>query len=424
MRVLWLCSKPLSDEETRSTATWLDTMAHGLLDSGNVELGIIATAPVSQFERLDYRQVKQWRVPFNCRRGADGLPTAAILGRILDAGREFAPDLVHAWGTEGFWGLIPARGLMPGPALLEMQGLKAAIAPVFDGHLTWREQLGCVGFKEVVKFRSIAKSRRSFAEWGHREQEMIRGIADVSVQSPWMAAWIRSINPAAKVRPVDIVLRKPFYEAPAWCHQGPPILFTSAAYALPFKGLHVAVRAAALLKREWPSVRLRIAGAHQLKGVRADGYTTWVARLIRQYGLTEHVDWLGPLAAHQIVEELSHASVMIVPTFVENCCTSMQEAMAVGTPVVASYAGGIPSLAQDEQSCLFFPPGDEVMCASQVERILSDSDLATRLSANAREVAKVRNDRERIVRRQLEIYREIAGREALAARPAIGGVTP
>jgi L-malate glycosyltransferase len=75
--------------------------------------------------------------------------------------------------------------------------------------------------------------------------------------------------------------------------------------------------------------------------------------------------------------------------------------------VVAAYAGGIPSLAKDEESCLFFPPGDETLCASQLARLLSEQDLASRLSRESRKIAAIRNDRPRIVGRQLEIYRQI-----------------
>ncbi len=133
----------------------------------------------------------------------------------------------------------------------------------------------------------------------------------------------------------------------------------------------------------------------------------WVNRMIQQLGLADAVEWLGPLDAEQIVAELKNAAAVVIPTFIENCCTAIQETMAVGTPVVASYAGGIPSLGKDEESCLFFPPGDEVMCAYQLERVLTDRELAQRLSRQSREIAAVRNDLPSLVQRQLKIYQEV-----------------
>ena len=47
------------------------------------------------------------------------------------------------------------------------------------------------------------------------------------------------------------------------------------------------------------------------------------------------------------------------------------------------------------------------MCAYQIERVLLEQALAERLSRQAREVALVRNNRERIVRQQIEIYKQV-----------------
>lgn len=47
------------------------------------------------------------------------------------------------------------------------------------------------------------------------------------------------------------------------------------------------------------------------------------------------------------------------------------------------------------------------MCAYQLERVLTDPELALRLSRESRKIATVRNDRQRIVQRQLEIYRQV-----------------
>ena len=130
MKILWLCNCPLSDSDAGETGAWQGAMACGLLDSGAVELGIIATGPVKQFTRRDYRQVKQWLVPAGSPLGSDGLPSPSLVRAIVAAAGEFSPDLIHIWGTENFWGLLPARGLLKYPSLLEIQGLKGPYSKV------------------------------------------------------------------------------------------------------------------------------------------------------------------------------------------------------------------------------------------------------------------------------------------------------
>ena len=135
----------------------------------------------------------------------------------------------------------------------------------------------------------------------------------------------------------------------------------------------------------------------------------WVNRMVQELGVGDAIDWLGPLDGREIVHELRGAAAALIPTFIENCCTAMQEAMAIGTPVVVSFVGGIPSLARDEESCLFFPPDDDALCAFQLERAITDGQLAGKLAVEARKIAALRNDRGRILARQLHIYDEVVG---------------
>jgi len=398
----------LSDLDTGGTGTWLGAMARGLLDSGAVELAIIATGPVSQFTRSDHRQVNQWLVPGNISLGRDGLPPAPLVQDIVGAVQDFSPDIVHTWGTEAFWGLLPARGLLTYPSLLLIQGLKGPIARIFAGQLTLSEQIRCIGIKEVLKRRTMRAERRDFERWALREEEMIRGHRFIDAQSSWGAAHVKALNPGARLFSNDLPLRGAFYGGDGWRPSGgPPIVFCTAAYTSPFKGLHVAIRALASVRMRIPDVRLRIAGPHQRPGIRQDGYIRWINRLIRQLGLVDAIEWLGPLNAEQLVGQLRAAAAVVIPTFIETYCVVFAEAMSIGTPVVVSYAGGTSSLGKDEDSCLFFAPGDAAMCAYQLERLLTDGELALRLSRESLKIAKVRSDHQQIVQRQLEIYRQI-----------------
>lgn len=408
MKIMWLCYNPLSDLDSGKTGTWLDAMARGLLDSGVIELGIIAFGPVKRFTRNDYYNVRQWIVPRETPLGTDGMPAKSLVQDILAAAEEFAPDLIQVWGVETFFGLLPVRGLLKYPSLLEMQGLQGQYAKVFWGGLTWPERLCCVGIKEVLKRRTMGARQRDFAHWKQYEEEIIAGHRFIGVQSAWINAHVKAINHHARLFSIDPVLRKPFYETNGWqMSSGRRTLFCSAASSFPYKGLHVAIRALALLRKRIPDVRMNIAGAHQRGGIREDGYIRWINWMIRKMDLTDAINWLGPLTAEEIVEELKNSSAMVIPTFIENYCTAMQEAMIVGTPVVVSYVGGIPSLGKEEESCLFFTPGDEIMCADQLERLLTNQELSKRISHESRKIALLRNNRQRLIQCQLEIYRQV-----------------
>jgi glycosyltransferase involved in cell wall biosynthesis len=81
--------------------------------------------------------------------------------------------------------------------------------------------------------------------------------------------------------------------------------------------------------------------------------------------------------------------------------------MMIGAPTVVSFTGGTSYLARDNETALFFPPGDEAMCAYQLDRLLLDRELGERLSILSRQKALVRNDRDQIIRQQMNIYRQV-----------------
>lgn len=407
MKVLWFSNLTLSEADPASTGTWLGAMARGLVDSGAVELGVISGGPVSKVQRSDACGVSQWIVPEYAVGRRSGLPSRPAVADIVAACAEFAPDVVHVWGTEGYWGLLTARGHIRAPALLEMQGLKQSMVGVYDGGLGWLDRMRCVGIKEMITGQTLARERRTFARWGHREEEMIRGHRFIDVQSRWTAAQVRAIQPGAELFEADRMLRTSIEEAAPWQPARQMAVFTSSAYSVPFKGLHVAIRAVAALRTRCPGVRLRIAGAHQRSGLRTGGYVRWLNALIGDLHMEDCVDWLGALSGTEIVRELQAAGAALIPSFVESYCVAMAESMWVGVPTVAAFNGGIAHLGRDSRTCLLFPRGDVAMCAQQLERVLTDAPLAAGLARQARAAALARHDRATLVARQITTYRHV-----------------
>jgi glycosyltransferase involved in cell wall biosynthesis len=406
MRVLWLSPALLTDRD-EGGGTWLRAIAPHLLSSGRVTLGNVTTAPVSQTRRQDYGEINQWLVPGVHNAIRNNLPSKIVIGDIVEAAKEFQPDIMHVWGTEYFWGLLTARKLLPYPSLLEIQGLKGPYSRVFAGGLSLREILACIGIKEILRRSTILQGKKRFAEWARFENEIIAKHSNITTQSLWVEAWVRFLNPSCNLFHTELVLRDAFYECEPWKPTGNFIIFTSAANSAPFKGLHDAIRATAILRDRIPSIKLRIAGGHQRKGLRQPGYIRWVNRIIKRYDLTKNMEWLGPLSAKEIARELAGCAAALVPSHCETYCVAFAEAMQLGVPVVTSFNGGTAWLAKDEESALFYPAGDEVMCAHQLWRILTNPKLAERLSKKGREIAAGRNDPHKIVLNQLNIYRRV-----------------
>ena len=101
-------------------------------------------------------------------------------------------------------------------------------------------------------------------------------------------------------------------------------------------------------------------------------------------GLRRRVRVLGPQPHQAIAELRRRAYLTLVPSRYENFPMTVLEALAFGSPLVASDAGGIPECVRNGETGLTFHAGDSFDLAARIRLLLSDRGLASRLGANAR----------------------------------------
>jgi len=100
--------------------------------------------------------------------------------------------------------------------------------------------------------------------------------------------------------------------------------------------------------------------------------------------------------------------VIVNPSLTEGMPNAVLEAMALGTPVVATAVGGVPDLITDQESGLLVVPGDPPALAGAVYSLWADSSLALRLAKNAQ--ARVRDySPEEQSRLLLDLYAKVLG---------------
>ena len=105
-------------------------------------------------------------------------------------------------------------------------------------------------------------------------------------------------------------------------------------------------------------------------------------RRIAARGLSDRVRWLGRVDAACMPVLYAAADVLVYPSFYEGFGLPPLEAMAVGTPVVASTAGSLPEVLND--AALLVEPTDVGGFAAAVEAVLTRPELRGRLIAAGR----------------------------------------
>ncbi len=152
-------------------------------------------------------------------------------------------------------------------------------------------------------------------------------------------------------------------------------LVGNVAHCAGHKGQRFLVEAAPLVLARRPDARLAIVGEGEL---RAD-----LAARVRALGLDGRV--LLPGFRDDIPAILRALDVFVLPSLEEALGTSILDAMAAGTPVVATRVGGIPEAVDEGVTGLMVPPADPPALAAAILRLLDDRALARRLAAAAAE---------------------------------------
>jgi glycosyltransferase involved in cell wall biosynthesis len=203
-------------------------------------------------------------------------------------------------------------------------------------------------------------------------------------------------------------------------------LVVFAGRFIPMKGLSALLRSAALLAAERDDVAYVLAGELQ-----PSPYVELHTGLARDNPrLRGRVHFPGRLERRDLVCLYRVARMAVVPSLWEPFGYAATEAMAAGTPVIASGTGGLAEIIEPERSGLLVPlkplpdglfDVDVPRLAEAQRRLLDDDALAERLAAAGRERVLASFRFESMVERTAAVYAAaIARGPAAASAPAAG----
>ena len=108
-----------------------------------------------------------------------------------------------------------------------------------------------------------------------------------------------------------------------------------------------------------------------------------------------------------IVDYLSAADVLLLPSEQESFGLAALEAMACEVPVIASRVGGIPEVIDDNETGFLSAVGDVEKMGADAARLLSDSELRTEMGRRARESAISRYSTDLVIPQYIQFYERV-----------------
>lgn len=413
-KILWFCNARFTKQKVKGTGSWLQPLAELINNTDKYKVVNVTIGNVEQIVIEEINGITQYVLPQEKRWQSHSSWVKETGIRIGQIENDVQPSLNHIWGTEGIWASCYLRGFLKFPSFLEVQGVVSTVAENYYGGLSNSELFRC--FLAPASLYNFPKmtlyyAKSDFEKRGVEEAKAIKVFRHISVQSQWTRNQVKAINPEASYYMTRRMVRDSFYSASAWTFKNSsdhPVVFTSSSGSAPYKGLHVLLKSMRILKTKYPKVKLRIAGGFTNRPpLLRYGYTRFLMKLIKEYDLAENVDFVGSLTADQLVEELKNANVCVIPSFVESYCAAMAEAMIVGTPCVASFAGAMPEFAINGEEALYYTPNDYASCAEYISSLLENKNKAESFSCRARERRLRLIEKSKVLEVQLSIYDKI-----------------
>jgi D-inositol-3-phosphate glycosyltransferase len=181
----------------------------------------------------------------------------------------------------------------------------------------------------------------------------------------------------------------------------------------PLKGVDTLIRAMAHVKANCVSFRcphyLVIIGGNP--NGESEDTTAEMLRLqslCKVLGLDEIVVFLGKRDQNTLPYYYSAAEVVVMPSHYESFGMVALEAMACGTPVIASRVGGLAHLVKDGETGYFVPAQDPEALSEKLRHIFVNQDLRGKLGAQAADYAK-QFSWEWVTGQMLGVYQELLG---------------
>jgi glycosyltransferase involved in cell wall biosynthesis len=131
------------------------------------------------------------------------------------------------------------------------------------------------------------------------------------------------------------------------------------------KGIPEIVRALALVRKQFPDVRLYLAGKE------GDG-KGHLLDLIEECGVKENVVWLGALSRETKIQYMRECEIYLQPSHYEGFGLAIAEAMGSGAAVVVCPVGAVPDVVGD--AGVYVKPGAPDELARAITELLSDGD--------------------------------------------------
>ncbi len=401
MRILWSVnlipanvSKTL-DLSSEVLGGWVEAMSSQLNTYGDIELGVLCKCDMGVNFSTCIDGIKYYSLSYSSKTSIGTLENDCK--NIID---DFNPDIIHIEGTEfpHAKAMLVVAENMNIPAIASMQGILNGQYAYQCGDLQIDDMMFSRSFTNIFAAWVLhLRKTRWFKPRMKTEKEVISKVKYILGRTTWDRAHSYNLNKTAKYYLCHRNLRKPFYDY-NWNIENIErhSIYVGNSYSA-LKGFHFLVQAVAILKDEFPDIKIYVAGykpydSNDKRSFIKKGYAAYLKKLINDLNVNNSIIFTGPLNADDVADKLTKVNAYVLCSAVENSPNTLGEAMLVGTPCIAAYVGGVSDMAEDGKEALFYRNNDAAILAWRIKQIFDNDELALKLSENGKAKAHITHD--------------------------------
>ncbi len=168
---------------------------------------------------------------------------------------------------------------------------------------------------------------------------------------------------------------------------------------VPQKGVEYFIRAIPHIAKKYPEAKFIIVGEGWSRDI--------LEEEAKASSYANKITFTGFASDKQVIELMTSADVLVVPSIYEPFGIVALEGMATGVPVVASQVGGLAEVIDHDKTGVFVYPRSPESLAWGIDKVLSDPDHAKQLTKNAKEKLHKAYSWEAVAMKTVEVYKKV-----------------
>lgn len=418
MKVLWIVSKPIGALHEKifgkksTGGLWMEAMLEKAREDKTIRVVIVNISHVHELQRYVYKNETYYTIPGKADPSYDYKSEQAhrYWKEIIHAEQ---PELIELWGTEFPYGIPALEEAKDIPSVVYVQGILDSIGRYYQAGLTAKEKRKACTIRDVLTGSTINKIQQGYLKRTKIETRLASMSKNIIVENRWAESYYMRMCHDVRIFRCPLSISEVFSSVKWDAEKMQPHTIMCSAANYPIKGLHMLLKALPLVKVHYPDVKLYIPGTplRKINSIKTwfkqNGYDRLIHFMIHDLNLEDVVTYTGRLTAEDMAKKMSEVNAFVMCSAIENHSSTLKEAMSVGVPCVASYVGGVPEYARNQENCMLYRFEDYELLALNLISLFRSKELCQRLSDQSRLDMKTSRERNDFYRISKDIYEEI-----------------